>query len=87
MTRVFWSLFYDRGVTSYLRSMRGTETGQTLHNAIVALQFEEEPSKGREPVSERPNRYFVKVANHRLTIEIRSDRKAIGIMLIEAEEG
>ena len=84
MSRVFWSLFYDRGVTAYLRSMRGTETGQMLHKAIVALQFEEEPSRGHEAIPERPNRYFVIIATYRITIEIRSERKAIGILLIES---
>ena len=83
MNRVFWSLFYDRDVTAYLRSLRGTEVGQTLHKTIVALQFEADPSVGHDAIPERPNRYFVVVANHRITIEIRPDRKAIGILLIE----
>lgn len=85
MNPVFWSLFYDRDVTTYLRSMRGTEIGQTVHRTIVALQFEQNPSDGHEAIPERPHRYVVRVANHQITIEIRPDRKAIGILLIEKD--
>ena len=83
MSRVFGSLFYDRQVTAYLRSMRGTETGQTLHRAIVALQFKENPSEGLEAVTERPDRYIMERVNHRITVEVRKERQAIGIILTE----
>jgi len=84
MSRLIWTLHIDPAVTAYSYTLRGSEAGQQLRASIIGLQFEEEPSKERQAIPERPGRYSFIVANHKITIEVRASEKIIRVLTIEA---
>lgn len=84
--RIIWTLHYDRQATAFLYSLRGTSTGTAIRDAIKALQFEDDPTKGCDPIPERPGRYMFTVSGHRVGIEVKKEggRKAIVILYVRA---
>lgn len=78
---------YDRTVTALLYSLRGSETGTAIHEAIKALQFVDNPTEDKEPIKEREDRYEFEVSGYRIRIEIvQEERKAIRILSVKPIE-
>lgn len=81
---IIWELHYDRTVTALLYSLRGSETGTAIHEAIKALQFKADPTEDMEPIKERQNRYQFEVNGYRVRIEtVEEMRKAIRILSVK----
>lgn len=81
---IIWELRYDRTVTAFLYSLRGSETGTAIHDAIKNLQFVDHPSTVCDPVPERTGYYRLTLEQHNILIEVlEGDRKIIIVLDIE----
>ena len=80
--KTIWTLRYDKSVTTFLRSIRGTQKAAAIHESIKALQYKEDPAEGCMSVQERPGRYEFEVAGHWVGIRIMTDEKAVRMLYI-----
>lgn len=80
-----WTLHYHSSVTTFLYSIRGTEKATEIRDAIVALQYKEDPATGCRSVEERQNRYEFEVAGHWVGIRVLTDDKAVRVLYVTLE--
>ena len=81
--KTFWELLYDRTVTAFLYSLRNTDAGTAIHEAIKALQSKNDPTKGSDSIKERSDRYQLIVDNYQLRFEVADDdRRVIRILSV-----
>lgn len=80
--KIIWTLRYDSSVTTYLRSIRGTEKCGKIHEAIKELQYKKDPTEGCRNVPERPERYEFEIEGHWIGIRVLTDDKSVRILYI-----
>ena len=73
---------YDRSVTAFLMSIRGTAKCEQIHNAIRALQYEDDPTAGCVAVQGRANRYEFEAAGHWIGMEVVINDRAVRVLYI-----
>ena len=78
----FWTLRYDRKVTTFLYSIRGTELATTIHSAIKGLQFKENPTEGCRQIIEIPNSWEFNVAGHWIEFRMVIESEPIRVLYI-----
>jgi len=80
--KIIWTLRYDRSITAFLMSVRGTAKCEQIHNAIKALQYKDDPTEGCIAVQGRADRYEFEEAGHWIGIEIVINDKAVRVLYI-----
>lgn len=83
--KVNWTLRYERSVTAFLYSIRGTEKAAKLSEAIKAFQYKDDPTEGCIIVEERPARYEFEAAGHWVGIRVLVDDKTVSALYITIE--